>query len=242
MGLVTEIVGVGGVDVVASVRGEPDPPAAATVRLAVRVPDGTLRELAPMTHAAAADAMRRSPGAVRVVSDPRTHSAREITALMNEIRRQARRIAGLPADPSELTGDGGQKVREPVDQSPLLANDVPSDAEAELTPASDAETTIARFAIDWRDLDDHGRGHGVNIVYRLDDSTEVTLAFIAGFEWRRGAARVEVNVQPATAPVWAQLGREAADVRLQMREIVDEILAGASLISKWGRFRVIANA
>lgn len=104
------------------------------------------------------------------------------------------------------------------------------------------ERTEPHLAIDWRDLDDRGRGHGVEIHCHLDDGTWVMAAFIEGFEWRRGAARVDVHVLPDAAPRWAQLGANASEVRRQLRDVVNDVLAGASLSLRKGRFSVIANA
>jgi len=95
--------------------------------------------------------------------------------------------------------------------------------------------------IDWRDADYLPDGHGLNICYSLDDDSSVTLAFVVGFDWRRGVSRVEVQVLREAAPAWASVGTVAGSVRLQLRQVVQEVLMGSSLMFSQGRFEVIVN-
>ena len=93
----------------------------------------------------------------------------------------------------------------------------------------------------WRDVDRLSNGHGVNVEYRLDDDTRVTLAFVVGFDWKRGAEHVDVEVLRDSHRVWTKLPMDIQMAKQQLHEMIREILQGGSLIMKQGRFEVIAN-
>lgn len=97
-------------------------------------------------------------------------------------------------------------------------------------------------AVILRRVDKLSDSSGVEVMCEGNDGTFVTLAFIVGFEWRRGALSAEVQVLRDTASEWTRVGGETPELHAQLESIVREVLGGASLMLQRGRFRVLANA
>ena len=95
--------------------------------------------------------------------------------------------------------------------------------------------------LEWREVDRLPDGHGVLIYYGEEDGPQVTLAFVVGFAWRRGARHAEVHVLRDADPAWAEVRLELRDPRAQVVEIVIEVVTGHSVCFQRGRFGVIAN-
>lgn len=100
--------------------------------------------------------------------------------------------------------------------------------------------------IEWCSVERVEVGNGVCIHYCGDaadhDQFGPLVAFIIGFDWRRGNPHVVVEVMRDDAPVWRLVDAPPSDVRKEIEGVVIELLNGGSVLLRRGRLRVIANA